>query len=138
MDVAISYRRDEESARQTAQLIEAVGRRAALFPASIDDYDAAVQMADDVLSEFGHVDAFVHSAGIASRGQTVVDTEMGRRLAKAAMGAGDDIHSLDHRMPFGHVCSPEEVADVVAWVVSDGARYVNDQWIAVDGGTFQG
>jgi NAD(P)-dependent dehydrogenase (short-subunit alcohol dehydrogenase family) len=39
-------------------------------------------------------------------------------------------------MPFGHVCSPEEVADVVAWVVSDGARYVNDQWIAVDGGTF--
>jgi len=66
----------------------------------------------------------------------LVDTEMGRRLAKAAMGAGDDIHSLDHRMPFGHVCSPEEVADVVAWVVSDAARYVNDQWIGVDGGTF--
>jgi NAD(P)-dependent dehydrogenase (short-subunit alcohol dehydrogenase family) len=68
----------------------------------------------------------------------LVDTEMGRRLAKAIMGAGDDIHSIDERMPFGHVCSPEEVADVVAWVVSDGARYVNDQWIAVDGGTFQG
>jgi len=226
MDVAISYRRDEESARQTALLVEAVGRRAELFPASIDDYDAAAQMADDVLTEFGHVDVFVHSAGIASRGQTVVDTdatelervwrthtlgafaiakrvipsmrerprgdivfisssaakymaansspyniakasmealahtlakeerkhgihvnvvapglvdtEMGRRLAKAVMGAGDDIHSIDHRMPFGHVCSPEEVADVVAWVVSDSARYVNDQWIAVDGGTFQG
>jgi NAD(P)-dependent dehydrogenase (short-subunit alcohol dehydrogenase family) len=225
MDVAINYRRDEESARQTAQLVEAVGRRAELFPASIDDNDASAQLADDVLREFGHVDVFVHSAGIASRGQTVVDTEaaemervwrthalsafviakhvlpsmrerprgdivfisssaskymaansapynvakasmealahtlakeerrhgvhvnivapglvdteMGRRLAKAAMGAGDDIHSLDARMPFGHVCSPEEVADVVAWVVSDGARYVNDQWIAVDGGTFQ-
>jgi NAD(P)-dependent dehydrogenase (short-subunit alcohol dehydrogenase family) len=224
MDVAINFRRDDESARQTAQLVEAVGQRAALFPASIDDYGASVQMVEDVLGEFGHVDVFVHSAGIASRGQTVVDTEpaelervwrthtfgafaiakhvlpsmrerprgdivfisssaskymagnsapyniakasmealartlakeerkhgvhvnvvapglvdteMGRRLAKAAMGAGDDIHSLDHRMPFGHVCSPEEVADVVAWVVSDGARYVNDQWIAVDGGTF--
>ena len=226
MDVAINYRRDEESARQTGLLVEAVGRRAELFPASIDDYDAAVQMTDDVLREFGHVDVFVHSAGIASRGQNVVDTdpaeiervwrthafsayaiakhvlpsmrerprgdivfisssaakymaansspyniakasmealahtlakeerkhgihvnvvapglvdtEMGRRLAKAVMGAGDDIHSIDHRMPFGHVCSPEEVADVVAWVVSDSARYVNDQWIAVDGGTFQG
>jgi len=224
MDIAINYRRDEESARQTAQLVEAVGQRAVLFPASVDDYDADVRMVEDVLTEFDHVDVFVHSAGNASRGQNVVDTdpaeferlwrthafgafaiakhvipsmrerprgdivfisssaskhmagnsapynvgkaslealartlakeerkngihvnvvapglvdtEMGRRLAKAAMGAGDDIHSLDHRMPFGHVCSPEEVADVVAWVVSDAARYVNDQWIGVDGGTF--
>jgi len=39
-------------------------------------------------------------------------------------------------MPFGHVCSPEEVADVVAWVVSDAARYVNNQYIGVDGGAF--
>jgi NAD(P)-dependent dehydrogenase (short-subunit alcohol dehydrogenase family) len=52
------------------------------------------------------------------------------------MGAGDDIHSLDERMAFGHVCSPEEVAEVVAWLVSDAARYVNDQRIQVDGGTF--
>ena len=66
----------------------------------------------------------------------LVDTDMGRRLAKAVMGAGDDIHSIDERMPFGHVCSPEEVADVVAWVVSDGARYVNDQCIQVSGGVF--
>jgi len=34
------------------------------------------------------------------------------------------------------VCSPEEVAEVVAWLVSDAARYVNDQRIQVDGGTF--
>jgi NAD(P)-dependent dehydrogenase (short-subunit alcohol dehydrogenase family) len=66
----------------------------------------------------------------------LVDTEMGRRLAKAVMGAGDDIHSIGHRMAFGHVCSPEEVADVVRWVVSDGARYVTDQRIEVSGGSF--
>lgn len=65
----------------------------------------------------------------------LVATEMGRRLAKGAMGV-DDIHSLDEGSAFGHVCTPEEVADVVRWVVSDGARYVNDQRIAVDGGTF--
>jgi NAD(P)-dependent dehydrogenase (short-subunit alcohol dehydrogenase family) len=34
------------------------------------------------------------------------------------------------------VCTPEEVADVVRWVVSDAASYVNDQRIAVDGGSF--
>lgn len=224
MDIAINYRRDEESARSTADLVEAMGQRAALFPASVDDYDATAQMTEDVLTTFGHVDVFVHSAGIASRGNSVVDTDpaelerlwrthafgafaiakhvipsmrtrprgdivmissvaasamggwsapynmgkaamealahtlakeerkhgihvnivapglvdtdMGRRLAKAVMGAGDDIHSIDERMPFGHVCSPEEVADVVAWVVSDGARYVNDQCIQVSGGVF--
>ena len=65
----------------------------------------------------------------------LTDTEMGRRLARAAMGA-DDIHDLDPRLPFGHVCSPEEVADVVRFVVSDAARYVTDQKIGVDGGTF--
>jgi NAD(P)-dependent dehydrogenase (short-subunit alcohol dehydrogenase family) len=224
MDIAINYRRDEESARHTAALVEAVGRRAGVYQASVDDYEADTRMVDAVLADFGHVDVLVHSAGIASRGHSVVDTdpaeverlwrthafgafaiaqlvvpsmrtrprgdvvfissvaasamagwsapynmakaamealahtlakeerqhgihvnivapglvdtEMGRRLAKAVMGAGDDIHSIDHRMPFGHVCSPEEVADVVRWVVSDGARYVNDQRIQVDGGTF--
>ncbi len=223
-DVAINYRRDEDSARATAQLVEAMGRRAAIYPASVDDLDADRAMVDAVLADFGYVDTFVHSAGIASRGQSVVDTDpaeiervwrthalgafalcqlvvpsmrtrprgdvvfissaatkamggysspynmakaamealahtlakeelpngihvnivapglvdtdMGRRLAKAVMGAGDDIHSIDGRMPFGHVCSPEEVADVVAWVVSDAARYVNNQYIGVDGGAF--
>jgi NAD(P)-dependent dehydrogenase (short-subunit alcohol dehydrogenase family) len=65
----------------------------------------------------------------------LVDTEMGRRLARAAMGA-DDIRQLDPKAAFGHVCSPEEVADVVRFVVSDAGRYVNDQKIVVDGGTF--
>ena len=65
----------------------------------------------------------------------LVDTEMGRRLARGVMGV-DDIHQLDSNAPFGHVCSPEEVADVVRFLVSDAARYVNDQKIVVDGGTF--
>ncbi|MBM3692506.1 MAG: SDR family oxidoreductase [Actinobacteria bacterium] len=223
-DVAINYRRDENAARHTADLVRAQGRRAEIYAASVDDAAACVTMTDAVLADFGYVDTFVHNAGIASRGNAVVDTEpaeierlwrthafaaftiaqqvlpgmrtrprgdvvmissvaasamagwsapynmakaalealartlakeerrhgihvnvvapglvdtdMGRRLAKAVMGAGDDIHSLDERMAFGHVCSPEEVAEVVAWLVSDAARYVNDQRIQVDGGTF--
>ena len=38
--------------------------------------------------------------------------------------------------PFGHVCSPEEVADAVRFVVSDRASYVTGQRIGVDGGAF--
>ncbi len=65
----------------------------------------------------------------------LVDTEMGRRLAKGAMGV-EDIRSLDESSPFGHVCTPEEVADAVRWLVSERARYVTGQRIGVDGGGF--
>jgi NAD(P)-dependent dehydrogenase (short-subunit alcohol dehydrogenase family) len=65
----------------------------------------------------------------------LVDTEMGRRLVKGAMGV-DDIRSMDTNSPFGHVCSPEEVADAVRFVVSDHASYLTGQRIGVDGGPF--
>src|SRR5438128_5485310 len=63
----------------------------------------------------------------------LVDTEMGRRLVKGAMGV-DDIRTLDPRMPFGRVCRPEDVAAVVRFVVSDAAGYVSGERIYVDGG----
>ena len=222
-DLALSYRKDEESARATVAAIEQLGRRAIAYQAPVDDVDEATAMAQRVLADFGRVDVLVHSAGIASRGLTVADTEpaeierlfrvnalaafalcralvpqmrtrdrgdvvlissaatthmagnsspynmakaalealahtlakeerrngihvnvvapgltdteMGRRLARAAMGA-EDIHDLASRSPFGHVCSPEEIADVVRFVVSDAAGYMTDQRIVVDGGTF--
>ena len=66
----------------------------------------------------------------------LVETDMGRRLVKGAMGV-DDIHTLDERSPFGHVCTPQEVAAVVRFLVSDAGGYLTDQRIVVDGGTFQ-
>jgi NAD(P)-dependent dehydrogenase (short-subunit alcohol dehydrogenase family) len=64
----------------------------------------------------------------------LVDTEMGRRLVKGAMGV-EDIRTMDANAAFGHVCSPEEVAEVVRWVVSPAASYLTDQRIGVDGGS---
>jgi NAD(P)-dependent dehydrogenase (short-subunit alcohol dehydrogenase family) len=224
-DVAVNYRRDEEAALKTVADIEALGRRAVAYRASVESYDECSAMVAAALDDFDAIDILVHNAGIASRGQSVADTdpeeiervfrihalgafslaklvlpgmrgcergdivlissaatlnlagwsapynmakaaeealahtlakeerrngihvnvvapglvdsEMGRRLVKGAMGV-EDIHSLDARMPFGHVCTPEEVADVVRWVVSDRARYVNDQRLGVEGGAFQG
>ena len=65
----------------------------------------------------------------------LVETEMGRRLVKGAMGV-EDITTLNERSPFGHVCTPEEVADVVRFLVSDAAGYLTDQKLTIDGGTF--
>ncbi len=222
-DVAVNYRKDAAAAAETVSEIEALGRRAIAYPASVDDTSACEQMVTQVLADFGPVGILVNNAGIASRGQTVadtdpaelervwrthafgawmlsklvvpgmralprgdivmissaatvymagnsapynmakaalealawtlakeerrngihvnvvapglVDTEMGRRLVKGAMGV-DEIRSMDSRSPFGHVCSPEEVADAVRFLVSERGSYVTGQRIGVDGGLF--
>jgi 3-oxoacyl-[acyl-carrier protein] reductase len=65
----------------------------------------------------------------------LVETEMGRRLVKGAMGV-EDITTLDAGSPFGHVCTPEEVADVIRFLVSDAGGYLTDQKLTIDGGSF--
>ena len=62
----------------------------------------------------------------------LVETEMGRRLVKA--GGVDDIAALHDAYPFGRVCQPEDVADVVRYLVSDAGSYVSGTRIRVDGG----
>jgi 3-oxoacyl-[acyl-carrier protein] reductase len=59
-------------------------------------------------------------------------TEMGKRLSKARGAA--DIHDLDSTSPFGRVSIPEDVAEVVAFLVSSDNSYVNGQKVDVDGG----
>ena len=64
----------------------------------------------------------------------VVDTEMGFRLMRAVRGV-DSIRELVAESPFGHVCSPQEVASVVVFLCGPGAAYVTNQRIYVSGGT---
>jgi NAD(P)-dependent dehydrogenase (short-subunit alcohol dehydrogenase family) len=63
----------------------------------------------------------------------LVESEMGRRLAKALAGV-DDLRELDRHMPFGRVCQPSDVADVVRFLVSERAGYLTGERINVWGG----
>lgn len=62
----------------------------------------------------------------------LVATDMGARLVSAAMGR--DLHDLDASAPFGRVCLPEDVAGVVAFLLSPAGSYLTGLRLAVDGG----
>lgn len=74
-DVAINFRRDDKAAEQTADEIRALGRKAEIYAASVDDFEQDVQMVDTIVKDFGSIGILVNNAGIASRGQTVADTD---------------------------------------------------------------
>ncbi|WP_235949379.1 SDR family NAD(P)-dependent oxidoreductase [Nocardia terrae] len=67
----------------------------------------------------------------------LVSSDMGDRLTAALSGgAVRQATDLDDTSPFGHVCRPEEVADVVTFLVSPAAGYLTGQRIVVDGGAY--
>jgi NAD(P)-dependent dehydrogenase (short-subunit alcohol dehydrogenase family) len=62
----------------------------------------------------------------------LVVTEMGSRLVAATAGAA--IEDLDEVYPFGRVARPEDVAGVVAFLVSADAAYLTGERIRVHAG----
>ncbi|MEZ5557291.1 MAG: SDR family oxidoreductase [Pseudomonadales bacterium] len=220
-DVAVNYRRDQDAALAVVAEIEKLGRRAGAYQASVDDFDQDAEMIAQVQADLGPVGILVNNAGIASRGQAVVDTdpaemrrvvathafgphylaklvlpemrklgrgdivmissvatrslgafgapynmgkcamealaytlakeerpygvrvnivapglvetEMGRRLMRATAGV-EDLRQLDASMPFGRVCQPEDVANVVRFLVSEQNSYLTGERLYCDGG----
>jgi NAD(P)-dependent dehydrogenase (short-subunit alcohol dehydrogenase family) len=220
-DLAINYRKDIDSALEIVAKVEKMGRRARAYQASVDDFEQNATMVEMINDELGSVGILVNNAGIASRGQSVADTdpaelqrvmathalgphylsklvipgmrelergdiimissvatrslgafgapynmgktamealaytlakeerpsgirvnivapglvetEMGRRLMAATAGV-KDLRDLDAAMPFGRVCQPEDVANVVRYLVSDQNSYLTGERIYCDGG----
>jgi 3-oxoacyl-[acyl-carrier protein] reductase len=63
-DVAISYLRSEEKAREVVSQIEAMGRRALALRADVANFAEAQRMVAEVIEEFGRLDILVNNAGI--------------------------------------------------------------------------
>jgi NAD(P)-dependent dehydrogenase (short-subunit alcohol dehydrogenase family) len=66
----------------------------------------------------------------------LVETDMGVRLSRSLTGNKEltNLRSLDENAPFGHVCQPSDVANVVLWFCSPGSAYVTGQRVQCDGG----
>src|ERR1700761_6376230 len=68
-DVAVNYKRDEGAANETGAGIQAMGRKAKAYSASVENLDEDEAMVADILKDFGSIDILVNNAGIASRGK---------------------------------------------------------------------
>ena len=55
-------------------------------------------------------------------------------INRAAWETGDALRALLRLIPYGRIGEPEDVAKLVAWLVSDEADYVTGTTIYVDGG----
>ena len=80
--------------------------------------------------------------GMLTRAAALELAEHGIRVVAVAPGAiaterNDEADELSEEIPLGRAGTPEEIADVVSFLVSDAARYVTGTSVLVDGGALQ-
>jgi NAD(P)-dependent dehydrogenase (short-subunit alcohol dehydrogenase family) len=56
------------------------------------------------------------------------------RTAMNPMEDPGEVGRIESTIPLGRVGTPEDIADVITWLASDEARYVDGQTVYVDGG----
>jgi 3-oxoacyl-[acyl-carrier protein] reductase len=62
-DLALSYRSNEDAAGEIAAAVEAEGRTARLYKATLAEYGQVASMLERVVADFGHLDASIYAAG---------------------------------------------------------------------------
>ena len=67
-NIAFTYRSSDEKAKQLEKELSANGCKAKGYKSDASDFDAAQQLASDVLEEFGSIDVLVNNAGITKDG----------------------------------------------------------------------
>jgi len=90
----------------------------------------------------GGIRMLTRTAGVelGPRGITVVGVGPGAvdtPINKLTLANPAEKAALDKAIPLGRVAEPSEIADLVVWLASDGARYITATTYFVDGGIMQ-
>ncbi len=64
VDIAVNYNSSESAARETAEQIEAMGRKAVLLPCDVADFKASGEMVQRAVESLGRLDILINNAGI--------------------------------------------------------------------------
>lgn len=82
----------------------------------------------------GMTQALALEFGADVRFNAVCPGQIATRMMGGILGQDDVRRRLELRIPAGRFGTPEEVADVVCWLLSPAAGYVNGAIVTVDGG----
>ncbi|NIS78897.1 MAG: glucose 1-dehydrogenase [Anaerolineales bacterium] len=63
-DIALNYRQSDDLAKELAETITGMGRRALVVQADVSSFDDAHALVQKVLDEFGRVDILINNAGM--------------------------------------------------------------------------
>ena len=89
-NVVVNYTRHPDEANAVVAEIQKLGRKAGAFQGDVSDYASCEAMVAKALGEFGNFSILINNAGIASRANSVVDTdpeEMRRVVSTHAFGS---------------------------------------------------
>lgn len=75
-DIVVNYRKDEKSAGEVVMKVKAMERRAMAVQGDVSNFDFAKDLMKRAYETFGRIDILVNSAGMASRGNPVQNTEV--------------------------------------------------------------
>lgn len=64
VNIAVNYNSSESAARETAEQIEAMGRKAVLLPCDVADFKASGEMVQRAVESLGRLDILINNAGI--------------------------------------------------------------------------
>ncbi len=74
-DIVIVYSQNDANARESAAMIQSLGRRALVCKADVSDGPAVAQVVDQAVDTFGQIDCLVNNAGIYMSAPLVDTTE---------------------------------------------------------------
>jgi len=142
---------DADGGQQTAQEVQQLGISTLALPIDVADSVQVNVMVDQVMTQFGRVDMYSASkagiigltkglaADLAPHGirvnciaPGVIDTGLG------TPGTGWTLAELERYaqrdVALGRVGEAEDIAEVIVFLLSDGARFMTGEVIVVDGG----
>jgi glucose 1-dehydrogenase len=127
-DVLVNYHSDEAGARETAEAVEAAGRRAVLYQADVSKEDQVLAMYQALFDAFGRIDICVPNSGIQlnapvhemtmDQWRTVIDINLtgqficAREAVKAFRRQGID-KSISYSA--GKIVFMSSVHDLIPW-----------------------
>jgi 3-oxoacyl-[acyl-carrier protein] reductase len=86
----------------------------------------------------GGINGFIRNTALelADRGITVNGVEPGNILTEGMIEVAGEEYARENEavIPMGHLGEPEDIGHAMAFLVSDGAKFITGQTIVVDGG----